>query len=98
RRRGFRRPDANRLSRHVAFPVIASATGLKLARLAGRGLEPRTLAPFGLGALASFASTLASTSLIPVVESEHSLAPFAVYRVALGAAVLRRLRSGRMPS
>ena len=37
RRRGFTREDANKLSRHVALPVIAGATLLKTVRLARRG-------------------------------------------------------------
>src|SRR5688572_17205359 len=42
RMRGFGREDANVLSRHVALPVIAGATGLKAWRLARRGLPGRT--------------------------------------------------------
>ena len=45
RLRGFTREDANRLSRHVALPVIAGATLLKSVRLARRGLPPRSAAP-----------------------------------------------------
>ena len=41
RRRGFTRADANRLSRHVALPVIAGATLLKSVRLAKRGHAAR---------------------------------------------------------
>src|SRR5450759_3187059 len=52
RARGFTRADANRLSRHVALPVIAGATLLKGVRLTRRGL------PAANGTAASFASTL----------------------------------------
>jgi undecaprenyl-diphosphatase len=95
RRLGFRREDANRLSRHVALPVIGAATGLKVARLARRGLPPRAVLPFAAGAGASFVSTLASIRLFSLVERDASLAPFAVYRVGLGTAVLRRLQGRR---
>jgi undecaprenyl-diphosphatase len=98
RLRNFTREDANRLSRHVALPIIAGATLLKVSRLRRRGLPPGALAPFVAGAGASFASTLASTWLIRQVERDRSLLPYAVYRIGLGAVVLRRvarLRSER---
>ena len=41
RMRRFTREDANRLSRHVALPVIAGATLLEGLRLVRRGLPPR---------------------------------------------------------
>lgn len=98
RLRGFTRADANRLSRHVALPVIAGATVLKTARLRRRGLPPGTGLPFAAGAGASFASTLGSTWLIRQVERDRSLLPYALYRMALAVAVLtrmgRRRRSG----
>jgi undecaprenyl-diphosphatase len=94
RRRQFTREDANKLSRHVALPVIAGATALKGVRLARRGLPPGTATPFGLGASASFASTLGSTWLIRQVERDRSLLPYAAYRLALAVVVLRRLAGG----
>ena len=95
--RHFTREDANRLSRHVALPVIAGATVLKGARLARRGLPPRTRVQFAAGAAASFASTLGSTWLIQQVERDRSLWRYAAYRIALAGAVgirLRRVRAG----
>jgi undecaprenyl-diphosphatase len=89
--RRFTREDANRLSRHVALPVIAGATLLKSVRLRRRGLPPGTALPFAAGAGASFASTLGSTWLIAQVERDRSLLPYAVYRVLLAGLVLRRL-------
>ncbi|MEO6858054.1 MAG: undecaprenyl-diphosphate phosphatase [Solirubrobacteraceae bacterium] len=90
--RQFTRADANRLSRHVALPVIAGATLLKGARLAKRGLPPGTAGPFALGAGASFASTLGSTWLIHQVERDRSLLPYAGYRMVLAGVVIARLR------
>jgi undecaprenyl-diphosphatase len=92
RLRRFGREDANRLSRHVALPVIAGATILKSVRLRRRGLPAGTAVPFAVGAAASFASTLGSTWLIAQVERDRSLLPYAVYRAALAAVVLARLR------
>lgn len=90
RMRRFRRSDANRLSRHAALPVIAAATVLKGFRLSRRGLEPGAAAAFAAGAGASFASTLVSTWLIRHVERDRSLLPYAAYRVALAALLLKR--------
>jgi undecaprenyl-diphosphatase len=92
RLRGFTREDANRLSRHVALPVIVGATVLKSVRLRRRGLPAGAAAPFAAGAAASFASTLASTSLIRRLERDRSLLPYAAYRLALAGVVARTLR------
>jgi undecaprenyl-diphosphatase len=95
RLQGFTREDANRLSRHAALPVIAGATLLKGVRLRRRGLEPGTGATLAAGAGASFASTLLSTWLIREVERDRSLLPYAAYRVALAAVMIRHLRGRR---
>jgi undecaprenyl-diphosphatase len=95
RLRRFTREDANRLSRHVALPVIAGATLLKGSRLRRRGLPPGALVPFLAGAGASFGSTLASTWLIRQVERDRSLLPYALYRIGLGSVVLARLACKR---
>jgi undecaprenyl-diphosphatase len=95
RRRRFTREDANKLSRHVALPVIAGATLLKSVRLARRGLPPRSTMPIAVGAGASFASTLGSTWLIRQVERDRSLLPYAVYRLGLAAVILTRLAQRR---
>ncbi len=98
RLRHFTREDANRLSRHVALPVIAGATLLKGIRLRGRGLPAGTHGSFALGAAASFASTLGSTWLIRQVERDRSLLPYAAYRTALGSVVLARVIRSRLGS
>jgi undecaprenyl-diphosphatase len=94
RLRRFARVDAERLSRHVALPVIGGATFLKCLRLWQRGIPQGSGPVFAVGVFASFASTLGSTPLIDLVERDRSLLPFAAYRVALGTAALRRLRRG----
>src|ERR1019366_5677053 len=57
RLRQFTREDANRLSRHVALPVIAGATLLKTVRLARRGLPPHA-ADRGVHALVDVLRTI----------------------------------------
>jgi undecaprenyl-diphosphatase len=90
RLRRFERRSANRLSRHAALPIIIAATGLKGARLAKRGMPRELRAPFAIGAAAAFASTLAAAKLIDTVDGARSYAPFAAYRIALGAAAYVR--------
>ncbi|HEY1590345.1 MAG TPA: undecaprenyl-diphosphate phosphatase [Solirubrobacteraceae bacterium] len=95
--RGFTRPDANRLSRHAALPVIAGATALKGVRLWQRGVEPEARRALAAGAVASFASTLVSTWLIGQVERDRSLMPYVLYRSGLAGMICARLRHGRFP-
>jgi len=90
--RRFTREHANLLSRTVALPVIVGAAVLKGLRLRRRGVEPGLGRAMAVGVAASFASTLASQKLIAQVERDRALWPYAVYRVALGAAVLLKLR------
>lgn len=91
RARRFTREHANQLSRTVALPVIVGAVALKGARLRRRGVAPGTGRTLALGAVASFASTLASQRLIRLVERDRALWPYAAYRLGLAAVVARRL-------
>lgn len=95
RLRHFTRPDAHRLSRQMALPVIVGASTLKGVRLATRSVPVQMRAPFLAGALAAFASTLASKPLLRIGDGGRPLAPFAAYRIALGAAVMIRVRSAQ---
>ena len=97
RARGFAREDSNVLSRHVALPIIVGATALKGTRLAQRGLPAGTARAFVAGIAASFAATLASIRIIRQVERDRSLLPYAVYRLALAAVIVARLRGARRP-
>jgi undecaprenyl-diphosphatase len=93
--RGFARSDAHHLSRQMALPVIAGAGALKARRLRADGLPAGLRAPFLVGVVSSFASTLASRPLLRRGDGERPLAPFAAYRIGLAAAVLLRLRRTR---
>jgi undecaprenyl-diphosphatase len=90
--RGFRRTDANVISRQIALPVIVGATALKGGRLVTRELPPGVGAGMTAGAGAAFCSTLVSMRLIAMLERSRSLLPYVIYRSALGAAALFALR------
>jgi undecaprenyl-diphosphatase len=85
---GFRRDAASRMSRDAALPVILGATALKLARGRGKPPTPDQAAGFA----AAFASSLAAVRLVPRIDGLRSYAPFGLYRIALGLAVLARTR------
>jgi undecaprenyl-diphosphatase len=94
--RRFTREQANLLSRTVALPIIVGAALLKGKRLRRRGTSTELRRALGVGAGASFASTLASQRLIALVERDRALWPYAAYRIALAGLVVARLR--RRPS
>lgn len=95
RLRGFRRADAQVLSRELALPVIAGASLLKGVRLRASGSPRSGRASLLVGALVSFASTLAAR---PLLAADRPLASFAAYRIALATAVFIRLRTLRRGS
>ena len=89
RARQFTREQSNLLSRTIALPVIMGAVVLKGTRLASRGIAPGTGRALAIGGVTAFASTLLSQRLIRLVERDRALWPYAAYRIALAAAVLR---------
>jgi undecaprenyl-diphosphatase len=95
RLRRITREHSNMLSRTVALPVIVGATLLKGVRLRRRGISPELRRSLAVGAAASFASTLASQRLITLVERDRALWPYAAYRAALAAIVMRRVVRSR---
>ena len=101
RARGFKRRDANVISRQIALPVIVGAAALKGVRLATRrDLPPGLGRGMAVGAGTAFGSTLVSMRLIKMLERSRSLLPYALYRALFAAVVLLRLgrRRGRRPS
>jgi len=90
---GLTRSAAGRLSREMAGPIVVGAAALEGKRQASIGLEPGLRAPFAVGVATAFASSWAASRLVAAVEGMGSYRPFAVYRVALGAAALMWARS-----
>jgi undecaprenyl-diphosphatase len=95
RLRGFRRVDANDISRQIALPVIVGACALKGVRLLRRGVPAGFGARLASGAGSAFASTLISMRLIAMFERSRSLRPYALYRIGLAGVVLWRLWADR---
>jgi undecaprenyl-diphosphatase len=96
RLRRFTRTESSRLARQTGLPVLAGAALLKAVRLGRSGLPRRARGPFALGAAASFVSTLASSRLLGQLDRDGRLAPYALYRIGMGALVLTR-SSARRP-
>jgi undecaprenyl-diphosphatase len=90
RARGFSRRDAAALSREVALPVLAGATVLKGARLAGRRPSPATLRAVAAGAGAAALSTRLALRLERSRAADAPLAAWAAYRAALAATIIVR--------
>jgi undecaprenyl-diphosphatase len=95
RLRGFTPLSAAELSMHTALPVIGGATVLKGVRLAKRGMPRSLCAPFAVGAIGAFASSLASARLTARKRRGRSLMPYVVYRLALAGAVAIASRNRR---
>ncbi len=89
---GFSRAEAHRLSRHIGLPVIAGAAVLKTVRLAQRTVDDGARRWLAVGGIAAFISALGASRLIPRIEHDRPLWPYAAYRTGLAAAILWRLR------
>jgi undecaprenyl-diphosphatase len=87
---GFAPREAQALSDAVGLPITLGALALKGAEAACT--DTPEWGALAAGAAASFCSSLASASLMRRTSRGQSLLPYAAYRVALSAAVIRRLR------
>lgn len=87
RARGYERPDAARLSMLLGIPALAGSCVLQVLALIDTGAliwRPWLLA---IGAV-SFFTGLITLALMMAWLRRHSFAPFAFYRVLIGAAIL----------
>jgi undecaprenyl-diphosphatase len=87
RARGFADADAQELSWHAGVGVMLGASALEGVRIARRPARERAPAQLLTGAAAAFTSTLLSARALRR-RAPRSLTPFAIYRMALAAAVL----------
>jgi undecaprenyl-diphosphatase len=93
RARGFDRRAAQALSWHAGLPVLFGASALKSVRLRRRAPARGERPALVLGAIGAFLSTLASARLMRrVLRDGYPLLPCSLYRCALAALVLARLR------
>ncbi len=88
RARGFSPDSAHELASEIGLPVTLGAIILKGREL--RATDRSELLTLAAGAGASYASTLAASS---VLSRGGSLVPYAAYRAGLAGVVLRRLRN-----
>ena len=87
--RGFQRDAAARLSFLMSLPIIAGAGLFQAAKVfAGDGLPSGTLPAFAWGMLASAVTGSLAVWLVLRVVRTRSFAPFVIYRVTVGLAVL----------
>lgn len=88
--RGFSPVEADSLSSAVGLPITLGALAVK----GGEALrsDRSEWVVLGVGAGAAFSSTLIAAAAMRRVGRGRSLMPYAAYRVALAAAVVRRLR------
>lgn len=87
---GVSRSAGAEFSFFLAIPTMLGASGLKLAKFLLEGNFPTAgeLAILAIGCISAFAvSILVIRGLMDFVRN-HSFAPFGVYRIVLGAAVL----------
>jgi undecaprenyl-diphosphatase len=91
RARGFTRAGADSLSRHAGLAVIFVACAREAARLAGPRRARGSRTTHALGAAGALVSTSASLRVQRrLFPSAPPLWPFAVYRLLIGALIMRR--------
>ena len=89
RLRGHSRLEAARVAMLMSVPVIAGAAVYKLIDLGGwSGIPADARAAFIWGTVAAALSGWAAVALLVALVRRVDFAPFAMYRVALGVAVL----------
>ena len=93
RARGFARDAAQALSWHAGIPVLFGASLLKAMRVRRSGIPRGQRPALAVGAGGAFLSTLASARALDRTLREGApLWPYSLYRVALAALVISRLR------
>ncbi len=102
---GFGREDAQALSWKAGLPVLLGVGAFEAIRLARREVGREALPALAMGGTAAFLSTLLSARLLrragrrrrgrPPGQRGRALLPYSLYRCALAALALRRLRASQ---
>lgn len=93
RARGFGRDAAQTLSWHAGIPVLFGASLLKSVRMRRNGIPHGQRTALAVGAGGAFLSTLVSARLLDrTLREGAALWPYSLYRCALAALVIARLR------
>lgn len=88
RRQGFTRDSAARISFLMGVPVISGAVAYKLLKLATAPMPDGLLTPMIVGiAVSGISGWLAMWAMIRMLRT-RSFAPFVIYRVVVGLAIL----------
>lgn len=88
RRQGFSRDAAARVSFLMSVPVIAGAVAYKLLKLSSDGVPDGFIVPMIVGiAVSGISGWLAMWGMIRLLRT-HSFAPFVMYRIVVGFAIL----------
>lgn len=87
---GLSRPAAAEFSFFLGIPTMLGAGVLKCAKFFGAGLLPtgKEWALLSVATLAAFLTSLAVIRFLMDFVRRHSFAPFGIYRILLGGAVL----------
>ncbi len=91
---GFERDAAARLSFIMGIPIIAGAAVFEGVKVVSEGVDGDFLAAAGVGAATGAVTAWVAVWAVLSVVRRRSFAPFVVYRVAAGAAVLILAASG----
>ena len=84
---GLDRPTALRFSFYLAIPTLLAATGYDMLRSL-KTIPTNMLSVFAVGLIAAFVVGLLVVRFFLGYVSQHSLKPFAWYRIALGGVIL----------
>lgn len=91
---GYDRDASARLSFLMALPLVAGAAAFEAVDLGGTALPDGFVAVLAVGSLSAAATAAASVWGLLALVRRRSFAPFVVYRVVLGIAVLVAIAAG----
>lgn len=91
--RGFGSGEAARLARTGLVTTSLAASSLEIGEAVAKGSRDHDLPAVAAGAAAAFASAVAARPLATRLEKSGNIVPWAVWRLALAAAAILRIRS-----